>query len=39
MLLNVGLSKDIYVEVVSTTCYLINFSPSIAIDCKTLYEV
>lgn len=39
MLSNVQLSKHIYVEVVNTACSLINFSPSIAIDCKTLYEV
>jgi transposase InsO family protein len=39
MLSNARLSKDFWAEVVNTACYLVNCSPSIAIDCKTPYEV
>lgn len=35
MLANSGLSKRFWAEVVSTTCYLINMSPSFAINFKT----
>ena len=39
MLSNANLGHDLWVEVVSTTCYLINRSPSMEIDCKILEEV
>ena len=39
MLSNANLGQGLWVEVVSTACYLINRSPSMAIDCKILKEV
>jgi hypothetical protein len=39
MLSNAGLSRDFWAEAIKTACYLINRSPSTAIDCKTPYEV
>ena len=39
MLSNTGLSKCFWDEKVSTVCYLINQSPSTAIDFKTLQKV
>ena len=39
LLSNAGLSRDFWVEAVNTACYLVNCSPSTAIDCKTPYEV
>jgi hypothetical protein len=39
LLSNVGLSRDFWAEAVNTACYLVNRSPSTAIDCKTPYEV
>ena len=39
MLSNVGLSKEFWVEVVNSTCYLVNKSSSIPINCRTLKEV
>ena len=39
MLLNAGLSKYSWADVVSTACYLVNRSPASYIDFKTLEEV
>ncbi|KAH9763594.1 hypothetical protein KPL70_001222 [Citrus sinensis] len=39
MLINSKLSRCFWVEAVSTTCYLVNRSPSAAIDFKTLKEI
>ena len=39
MLYNAQLSKSFWVEVVSSACYLINRSPSIALEKKTPQEV
>ena len=39
MLSNAQLSKSFWAEAVSTTCYLINCSPSVAIEKKTSQEV
>ena len=39
MLLNVGLSKDFWAEIVSIACYLVNQSPASAIEFKTPEEV
>ena len=39
MLSNAGLSKDFWAEAVNTACYLINRSPSTAIDFKNPEEV
>ena len=38
MLSGVGLGQEFWVEVVSTTCYLVNRSPSLALDDKTPHE-
>eukprot|EP00253_Pinus_taeda_P025873 PITA_25873 len=38
MLSNAGLQKELWTEAVATTCYVINRSPSTAIDCKILQE-
>ena len=39
MLSNCGLSKDFLAEAINMACYLVNRSPSIAIECKTPVEV
>jgi len=39
ILYNASLSKYFWTEAISTTCYLINQSPSTVIDFKTLEEV
>ena len=39
MLSNAGLSKEFWAEVVNSVCYLLNRSPLIPINCKTLEEV
>ena len=39
MLSNANLGQELWEEVVSTTCYLINRSLSMAIDCKIPEEV
>ena len=39
MINNANLQKELWAEVVSTTCYLVNRSPSVAIDCKIPEEV
>jgi len=39
MRLNAGLSKEFWAEVVNTAVYLVNRSPSTAIDLKTPQEV
>jgi IS30 family transposase len=39
LLSNARLFRDFWAEVVNTACYLVNRSPSTAIDCKTPYEV
>eukprot|EP00253_Pinus_taeda_P028922 PITA_28922 len=39
MLSNVGLLKELWTEAVKTTCYVINRSASMAIDCKIPQEV
>ena len=38
MLSNAGMEKDFWAEAVNTACYLVNRSPSTAIDCKTPFE-
>jgi hypothetical protein len=39
MLSGVVLGKELWVEVVGTACYLVNISPSLALDDKTAQEV
>ena len=39
MLSNAELGKEFWAEAVSTVCYLVNRSPSTAIECKTPFEV
>ena len=39
MLCNANLGQELWAEAVSTSCYLINRSPSMAIDCKIPEEV
>ena len=39
MLNNANLGQELWAEAVSTTCYLINRSPLMVIDCKILEEV
>ena len=39
MLSNARLKKDFWVESVNMACYLINRSPSTALECKTPFEV
>ncbi|KZV50819.1 hypothetical protein F511_09877 [Dorcoceras hygrometricum] len=39
MLNTAGLAKSFWAEAVKTTCYVINRSPSVAIDLKTPMEV
>ena len=39
MLSNANLGQELWAEAVSTVCYLINWSPSMTIDCKILEEV
>ena len=39
MLSGVGIGQELWVEVVGTTCYLVNRSPSLAVDDKTPHEV
>eukprot|EP00253_Pinus_taeda_P002182 PITA_02182 len=39
MINNANLQKELWAEVVSTACYLVNRSPSIAINCKIPEEV
>ena len=39
MFSNAGLSKEFWVEVVNSICYLLNRSSSIPINCRTLEEV
>jgi transposase InsO family protein len=39
MLSGVGLGKELWVEAVGTACYLVNISPSSALDDKTPQEV
>ena len=39
MLSNAGLSKDFWAEAISTACFLVNRSPSTAIEFKTPEEV
>ena len=39
MISNANLQKELWAEAVSTTCYLVNRSPSVAIDCKIPEEV
>ena len=39
IILNAGLEKKLWVEVVSMTCYLINRSPRVALDGKVMEEV
>jgi hypothetical protein len=39
MLNNAKLQHELWAKAVSTTCYLVNRSPLIAIDCKILEEV
>ena len=39
MLSNCGLSKDFWSEAINMACYLVNRSPSTAIECKTPFEV
>ena len=39
MINNANLGQELWAEVISTACYLINRSPSITIDCKILEEV
>ena len=39
MINNANLQKELWAEAVSTACYLVNRSPSVAIDCKIPEEV
>eukprot|EP00253_Pinus_taeda_P011846 PITA_11846 len=39
MISNANLQKELWAEAVSTACYLVNRSPSVAIDCKIPKEV
>ena len=39
MLSNYDLSKDFWAEAINMACYLVNRSPSTAIECKTPFEV
>ena len=39
MLSNAGMEKDFWAEAVNTACYLVNRSPSTAIECKTPFEM
>jgi transposase InsO family protein len=39
MLSNAGLGREFWAEAVNTACYLVNRSPSTAIDCKTPHEI
>jgi hypothetical protein len=39
MLSNAGLAREFWAEAVITACYLVNWSPSPAIDCKTPNEI
>ena len=39
MLSDANLGKEVWEEVVSTTFYLINWSPLVEIDCKIMEEV
>jgi len=39
MISNANLQKELWAKVVSTTCYLVNISPSVAINCKIPEEV
>ena len=39
MLSNAGMEKDFWAEAVNTSCYLVNRSPSTAIECKTPFEM
>ena len=39
MLFNANLSKEFWTEAINMACYLVNWSASIAIDCKTPFEV
>jgi len=39
MINNANLKKELWIEVVSTACYLVNRSPSVAINCKISEEV
>ena len=39
MINNANLQKDLWVEVVSTACYLVNRSPSVEINCQIPEEV
>eukprot|EP00253_Pinus_taeda_P028289 PITA_28289 len=39
MISNANLQKELWAEAVSTTCYLVNRSPSVAINCKIPKEV
>ena len=39
MLSNAGLGKEFWAEAINMACYLVNRSPSTAIECKTPYEV
>ncbi|GJX92940.1 retrovirus-related pol polyprotein from transposon TNT 1-94 [Tanacetum coccineum] len=39
LLLNAGLDRSFWAEALNTACYLINWSPATAIDCKTPIEV
>jgi len=39
MLSHSCVSKDFWAEAINTACYLVNRSPSIAIECKTPFEI
>jgi transposase InsO family protein len=39
MLSHSGLGKDFWAEAINTACYLVNRSPSTAIECKTPFEI
>ena len=39
MINNANLQKELWAEAVSTACYLVNRSPSVAIDCQFPEEV